>query len=87
MESTTKVRKTSKIGVVVADAMNKTVVVRVERVGMHPLYHRFVRRSRKFVAHDERNGCKAGDKVQIVECRPLSKTKRFRVLRVLERAS
>jgi small subunit ribosomal protein S17 len=87
MESTTKARRASKIGVVVSDAMDKTVVVRVERVGMHPLYHRFVRHSRKFVAHDETNVCKVGDKVQIVECRPLSKSKRFRVVRVIERVS
>ena len=87
MEATSKARKTSKIGVVVSDAMDKTVVVKVERVGMHPLYHRFVQRSRKFVAHDEGNACKVGDKVQIVECRPLSKSKRFRVVRVIERAS
>jgi small subunit ribosomal protein S17 len=87
MESVTKARKISKIGVVVSDAMNKTVVVKVDRVGMHSLYHRFVRHSRKFIAHDEANTCKVGDKVQIVECRPLSKTKRFRVVRVIERAS
>jgi small subunit ribosomal protein S17 len=87
MESATKARKISKIGVVVSDAMNKTVVVKVDRVGMHSLYHRFLRRSRKFIAHDEANSCKIGDKVQIVECRPLSKTKRFRVVRVIERAS
>lgn len=87
METTTKARRASKIGVVVSDAMNKTVVVKVERVGMHSLYHRFVRRARKFIAHDETNACKVGDRVQIVECRPLSKTKRFRVVRVIERVS
>ncbi len=87
MESTGKARKTSKIGVVVSDGMDKSVVVQVQRIGMHRLYHRFVQRSRKFVAHDEGNTCKVGDKVQIVECRPLSKTKRFRVVRVIERAS
>ncbi len=87
MEATSKARKTSKIGVVVSDAMDKTVVVKVESVGMHPLYHRFVQSSRKFVAHDEGNACKVGDKVQIVECRPISKSKRFRVVRVIERAS
>lgn len=87
MESTSRVRRTSKTGVVVSGAMNKTVVVKVDSIGMHRLYHRFVKRSRKFVAHDEGNACKVGDKVQIVECRPLSKTKRFRVVRVIERAS
>jgi len=87
MENTTQVRRTTKVGTVVSDGMNKTVVVKVESVVMHKLYQRFVRRSRKFMAHDEENACKVGDKVQIVECRPLSKNKRFRVLRVIERAS
>ncbi len=87
MDSTEKSRKITKVGVVVSDAMDKTVVVRVERVGMHNLYHRFVQRSRKFKAHDEANTCKVGDKVQIIECRPLSRTKKFRVVRVIERAS
>ncbi len=88
MDSTSKTaRKTTKVGTVVADAMNKTVVVKVESVVMHKLYHRFVQRSRKFMAHDEANTCKVGDKVQITECRPLSKSKRFRVVRVIERAS
>ena len=87
MESTSTVRRTTKVGIVVSDAMDKTVVVRVESVVKHKLYHRFVQRSRKFVAHDEGNSCKVGDKVQIVECRPLSKSKKFRVLRVIEKAS
>jgi small subunit ribosomal protein S17 len=87
MESTTKVRRTTKIGTVVSDAMDKTVVVKVENVVKHALYHRFVRRSHKFLAHDEGNTCKMGDRVQIVECRPLSKNKKFRVVRVIERAS
>lgn len=87
METTSRARRTSKVGVVVSDAMDKSVVVRVESIGMHRLYHRFVQRSHKFVAHDEGNECKVGDKVQIAECRPLSKTKRFRVVRVIERAS
>jgi len=87
MESTAKARRTTKVGTVVSDAMNKTVVVKVENLVKHKLYQRFVRRSRKFVAHDEGNSCKVGDKVQIVECRPLSKSKRFRVVRVIERAS
>jgi small subunit ribosomal protein S17 len=87
MENTPKVRRTTKVGTVVSDAMDKTVVVKVESVVMHKLYQRFVHRSRKFMAHDEGNTCKVGDKVQIVECRPVSKSKRFRVLRVIERAS
>jgi small subunit ribosomal protein S17 len=87
MESTTKARRTTKIGVVVSDAMDKTVVVRVNNLVKHTLYHRFVKRSRNFVAHDEGNTCKVGDRVQITECRPLSKSKKFRVVRVIERAS
>lgn len=87
MENTQKARKTTKIGMVVSNAMEKTIVIRVESVVMHPLYQRFVRRSRKFTAHDETNTCKIGDKVQITECRPISRTKRWRVERVIERAS
>ena len=87
MENTPKVRRTTKVGTVVSDAMDKTVVVKVESLVMHRLYQRIVKRSRKFMAHDEGNACKVGDKVQIVECRPLSKGKRFRVLRVIERTS
>jgi small subunit ribosomal protein S17 len=87
MESKSKARRISKVGVVVSDTMDKTVVVEVENLVMHRLYHRFVQRSRKFMVHDEKNSCKVGDKVQITECRPLSKTKRFRVVRVIDRAS
>ena len=73
-------------GVVVSDKMNKTVVVSlVERV-RHPKYDKFVIRTKKFYAHDEANDAKVGDKVRIVETRPLSKTKRWRVVEVLERA-
>ena len=80
-------RKAVKTGTVTSDAMDKSVVVQVESVVMHRLYHRVVPRARKFVAHDEENTCKVGDKVQIMECRPLSKSKRWRVVRVIERAS
>jgi small subunit ribosomal protein S17 len=87
MESTSRIRKVTKVGTVVSAAMDKTVVVKVENLVMHKLYHRFVQRSRKFMAHDEASACKVGDKVQIMECRPLSRNKRFRVIRVIERAS
>ena len=87
MEETAKTRKIAKVGTVVSAGMDKTVVVSVLSVVIHKLYHRFVKRSRKFMAHDESNGCKVGDKVMISECRPLSRTKRFRVVRVIERAS
>lgn len=67
-------------GVVVSDAADKTVVVRVERRIMHPLYKKFIRRSKKFMAHDENNACKAGDRVSIQESRPYSKRKTWQVL-------
>ena len=66
-------------GVVVSDKMDKSVVVNVERRTQHPLYKKFIRRSKKYVAHDENNECQIGDLVQIAECRPLSKRKRFRL--------
>jgi small subunit ribosomal protein S17 len=87
MEEIAKTKKTAKVGTVVSAGMDKTVVVKVQSVVIHKLYHRFVQRSRKFMAHDESNDCKVGDKVQISECRPLSRNKRFRVVRVIERAS
>ncbi len=67
-------------GVVVSDAMEKTVVVRVERRVMHPVYKKFIRRSKKYSAHDENNVCKVGDVVRIEECRPISKTKTWTVV-------
>ena len=68
-------------GVVVSDKMDKTVVVRVERRVQHPIYKKFIRRSKKYVAHDETNDVKEGDVVRIRECRPLSRRKRWEVLR------
>ena len=67
-------------GVVVSDKMQKTVVVSVERRVMHPVYKKFIRRSKRYAAHDEENRFKVGDKVAIRECRPLSKRKRWEVL-------
>jgi len=66
-------------GVVVSDKMDKTVTVLVERRVMHPLYKKFIRNSKRYHAHDEGNDCKVGDTVQIVECRPISKSKTWRV--------
>jgi small subunit ribosomal protein S17 len=86
MSKSETVRKTAKVGTVTSSAMDKTVVVRVDSVVLDPLYQRFVQRSRKFMAHDESNACKVGDKVQIVETRPLSRRKRWRVTQVLEQA-
>ncbi len=67
-------------GVVVSDAMDKTIVVRVERRVMHPVYKKFIRRSKKYAAHDETNSCKIGDVVRIEECRPISKNKSWTVV-------
>lgn len=72
-------------GVVVSDRMQKTVVVSVERTVMHPQYKKILRRRTRVKAHDETNQCHVGDRVVIVECRPLSRDKRWRVARVLER--
>jgi len=67
-------------GVVVSDKQDKTVTVLVERRVMHPLYKKYVKKSKKYAAHDEANTCKEGDQVSIQECRPLSKNKRWEVL-------
>ena len=73
-------------GVVVSDRMQKTVVVSLERMVIHPKYKKFLKRRTKVKAHDERQQCHVGDRVLIVECRPLSRDKRWRVSKVLERA-
>ena len=76
-----------RVGVVVSDAMNKTVVVQAERRIAHPVYGKIMRRSKKYYAHDENNEAKKGDKVVITETRPLSKTKRWRLVEISVRAS
>lgn len=73
-------------GVVTSDKMNKSVTVLVERRLRHPIYGKFVKKTRKFMAHDEQNECGVGDKVRIMETRPLSKNKRWRVVEILEKA-
>ena len=73
-------------GVVVSNKMDKTVVVQVERLVKHPLYKKYIRRRNKFMAHDTENACQIGDRVEITKSRPLSKTKRWRVSRILEKA-
>jgi small subunit ribosomal protein S17 len=67
-------------GTVVSDKCDKTVIVRVERRFMHPLYKKYITRSKRYAAHDEDNRCKVGDQVRIRECRPLSRRKRFEVV-------
>ena len=74
------------IGSVVSDRMQKTVVVAVERLTKHPLYGKYIKRRVKYMAHDEKGECKVGDKVMIIETRPLSKRKRWRVMKIVEKA-
>ncbi|WP_372996345.1 30S ribosomal protein S17 [Lutispora sp.] len=78
-------RKT-RIGKVVSDKMDKTIVVAIETLVRHPLYKKTVKRTTKFKAHDENNECKVGDKVMIMETRPLSREKRWRLVEIIERA-
>lgn len=77
-------KRVTKQGVVVSNKMEKTIVVLVERQFSHPLYKRTVRRSKKFMAHDESNTAQIGDRVEIEESRPLSRHKRWRLVRVIE---
>ena len=77
-------RKT-KLGVVSSNRMDKTITVSVERKVKHPLYGKFVKKSTKFHAHDEKNECSIGDTVRIMETRPMSKTKRWRLVEVVEK--
>ncbi len=83
--SESKSRKTL-IGVVVSDKMDKTAVVQIQSLVKHPIYKKYVRRYTKVKAHDAKNLCKIGDRVKVRECRPLSKTKRWIVVEILERA-
>ncbi len=73
-------------GVVVSDKMDKSIVVAVVIREKHPIYGKFVKKTKKFQAHDEENTCKEGDSVRIMETRPLSKTKRWRLVEIIERA-
>jgi len=74
-------------GVVSSDKMDKTVVVMVNRLVLHPVYKKYIRKKKKVKAHDERDECRIGDKVLLIETRPLSKQKRWRVKEILERAA
>ena len=79
-------RRKTRVGVVVSDKMNKTVVVAVQDTYRHPLYGKIQRRMSRFSAHDEANACGVGDRVRITETRPLSKTKRWRIAEIIEKA-
>jgi small subunit ribosomal protein S17 len=74
-------------GVVVSNKMDKTVVVEVSRTVIHPIYQKFVRRRKRFMAHDEQNRCQVGDEVMIVETRPLSRRKNWRVRKIVKEAA
>ncbi|MGM0444837.1 MAG: 30S ribosomal protein S17 [Bacillota bacterium] len=78
--------KKIRTGFVASDKMDKTVTVAVERKTQHPLYKRVVKQTKKYKVHDEKNECNEGDKVRIIETRPLSKSKRWRVLEIIEKA-
>ena len=80
-----KLRK-QRVGVVTSNKMQKTITVAVERRLRHPIYGKFVKKTNKFLAHDEENTCQVGDTVRIMETRPLSKLKRWRLVEVVERA-
>lgn len=80
-------RRATKVGVVTSDKMQKTVTVRVDRIVQHDRYKRYMKRSSKFMAHDETGQCQIGDTVEIVESRPLAARKRWRVRRVIRAAS
>ena len=75
-----------RVGLVVSDKMDKSVVVQIERKVKHPIYGKFVRKSSTFIAHDEKNESHVGDTVRIMETRPLSKQKRWRLVEIIERA-
>ena len=85
MENRTSLRKT-RVGRVVSDKMDKTIVVAIETSVKHSLYNKIVRRTVKFKAHDENNECRVGDKVRIMETRPLSKDKNWRLVEIIEKA-
>ena len=78
-------RKTEKVGIVSSNAMHKTIVVSVDRLVQHAAYKKIVRRTSKFMAHDEKNECRVGDKVRIIECRPLSKSKCWRLAEIISK--
>lgn len=87
MEQSTIIRnlRKTRVGVVSSNKMDKTITVNVERKVKHPLYGKFVKKTTKFHAHDEKNECSIGDTVKIMESRPLSKTKRWRLVEVVEK--
>ena len=85
MEETRNLRK-ERIGVVVSNKMDKSIVVEIERREKHPIYGKFIKKTNRFMAHDEKEECNIGDTVRIMETRPLSKRKHWRLVEIIERA-
>ncbi len=81
-----KTLRKQRIGLVTSTSMDKSITISVERKLRHPIYGKFVKKSKKFMAHDEKNDCNVGDTVRIMESRPLSKRKRWRLVEIIERA-
>jgi small subunit ribosomal protein S17 len=86
MDTATRSMRKTREGVVVSAAMERTIVVEQKRRVLHPLYKRYISRTKKYYAHDETNQCSIGDKVRIMETRPLSRLKRWRLVEILEKA-
>ena len=86
MSDNTRAFRKTRVGQVVSDKMDKTIVVAVQDSVQHPLYKKIVKRTYKLKAHDEKNECGVGDTVKVMECRPLSKDKRWRLVEVIEKA-
>jgi small subunit ribosomal protein S17 len=85
-KSQTKSGKKEFIGIVKSDKMDKTIVVSIETLALHPLYKKYVKRTKKVKAHDEKNEAKPGDRVRVIECRPISREKCWRLVEIIERA-
>lgn len=86
METLERNIRKEKVGKVVSNKMNKSIVVAIERKVKHPMYGKFMKKTTKFMAHDEKQECAIGDTVKIMECRPLSKTKNWRLIEIIEKA-
>jgi small subunit ribosomal protein S17 len=88
-EQAVKTKKAGKkefVGIVKSDKMEKTIVVSIETLALHPLYKKYVKRTKKVKAHDEKNEAKIGDRVRVIECRPISKEKCWKLVEIIERA-
>jgi len=86
MEALKKSGKKEFIGIVKSDKMEKSIVVSISTLTLHPLYKKYVKRSKKVKAHDEKNDAKAGDRVRVIECKPISKDKCWKLVEIIERA-